>query len=111
MHGAVVAMSQPAVNETLPLLQLSGLQKVFPNGTSALRGVDLVIRPGTVHGLLGANGAGKSTLIKILSGALSATAGTVTWQGERVDWTRPSQPRDAGVATLHQHIPLVATLS
>jgi len=93
------------------LLQLEGLAKVFPNGTVALRGVDLTIRAGLVHGLLGANGAGKSTLIKILSGALPATAGTITWCGERVSWRRPVDPQAAGVATLHQHIPLVGTLS
>ena len=93
------------------LLQVERLEKVFPNGTAALRGVDLVVRRGTVHGLLGANGAGKSTLIKILSGAQSATAGTILWRGERVRWKRPSEPRAAGIATLHQHIPLVGTLS
>ena len=93
------------------LLQLEGLAKVFPNGTVALRGVNLTLRAGLVHGLLGANGAGKSTLIKILSGALPATAGTITWCGERVSWRRPVEPQAAGVATLHQHIPLVGTLS
>ena len=87
------------------------MAKVFPNGTVALRGVDLTIRAGLVHGLLGANGAGKSTLIKILSGALPASAGTITWCGERVSWRRPVEPQAAGVATLHQHIPLVGTLS
>jgi ribose transport system ATP-binding protein len=96
---------------TSEVLKLEGLAKVFPNGTVALRGVDLTIRAGTVHGLLGANGAGKSTLIKILSGALAATAGTITWCGEPVHWRRPAEPKAAGMATLYQHIPLVGTLS
>src|ERR1700735_3533323 len=69
------------MNVTPDLLRLEGLAKVFPNGTVALRGVDLTIRAGLVHGLLGANGAGKSTLIKILSGALPASAGAVDWGG------------------------------
>ena len=56
-----------------PIMQLRGVVKVFANGTLALRGVDLDIEQGKVHGLLGANGAGKSTLIKILSGAYRAT--------------------------------------
>src|SRR5882672_4641458 len=99
------------MNVSPDLLQLEGLAKVFPNGTVALRGVDLTIRPGTVHGLLGANGAGKSTLIKILSGALPATAGTIAWRGEPVRWRRPAEPKAAGMATLYQHIPLVGTLS
>src|SRR5438105_3854775 len=94
-----------------PLLRLEGVEKVFPNGTTALRGVDLTIRPATVHGLLGANGAGKSTLIKILSGALAASAGKIVWRGAHVHWRRPSEAQAAGISTLHQHIPLVGTLS
>ena len=98
-------------SSTAALLELAGLAKTFPNGTLALRGVDLTVEAGTVHGLLGANGAGKSTLIKILSGALEATSGEITWRGERVRWQRPSEPKAAGIATLYQHIPLVPTLS
>jgi ribose transport system ATP-binding protein len=93
------------------LLRLAGVSKVFPNGTAALRGVDLTVRAGRVHGLLGANGAGKSTLIKILSGAQTATAGTMTWCDAGVRWRRPAEAKVAGVATLYQHIPLVGTLS
>jgi ribose transport system ATP-binding protein len=94
-----------------PLLQLERIEKVFPNGTVALRGVDLSVRSGMVHGLLGANGAGKSTLIKILSGAVAASAGRIRWRGEAVHWHTPAQPKTCGIATLHQHIPLVGTLS
>jgi ribose transport system ATP-binding protein len=93
------------------LLDLSGVAKTFPNGTVALAGVDLAVRAGSVHGLLGANGAGKSTLIKILSGALPASGGTIRWRGEPVRWARPRDPRRAGVATIYQHIPLVPALS
>ena len=96
---------------TQPLLKLDRLAKVYPNGTAALRGVDLDIRAGSVHGLLGANGAGKSTLIRILSGATRATNGRILWRGAAVDWHQPRQARAAGIATLHQQIPLVGTLS
>src|ERR1700722_6990332 len=95
----------------MSLLRLEGVTKVFPNGTAALRGVDLTVCAGKVHGLIGANGAGKSTLIKILSGAQTATAGAVAWRGESVRWKRPVDSKAAGIATLHQHIPLVGTLS
>jgi ribose transport system ATP-binding protein len=94
-----------------PLLQLERLAKVYPNGTAALRDVDLTIRAATVHGLLGANGAGKSTLIRILAGASRASAGEIRWRGQPVSWRRPAQARAAGIATLHQQIPLVGTLS
>jgi ribose transport system ATP-binding protein len=93
------------------IMQLRGVTKSFPNGTLALRGVDLDVRLGKVHGLLGANGAGKSTLIKILSGAYWPTLGEIVWRGSKVRWDSPKAANDMGVATVHQHIPLVPTLS
>ncbi|WP_236431553.1 sugar ABC transporter ATP-binding protein [Pseudomonas syringae] len=96
--------------ETL-LMRLQGVAKEYPNGTVALRGVDLDIERGKVHGLLGANGAGKSTLIKILSGANAPTSGEIVWRGKPVTWASPKVANDMGVATIHQHIPLVPTLS
>ena len=99
------------MQNTVPIMQLRGVVKAFPNGTLALRGVDIDIVPGKVHGLLGANGAGKSTLIKILSGAYHATLGEIIWRGKRVSWDSPKAANDMGVATVHQHIPLVPTLS
>ena len=92
-------------------MRLEGVVKAFPNGTLALKGVDLEIVRGRVHGLLGANGAGKSTLIKILSGAYLATLGKIFWKGEIVSWSSPREANDVGVATILQHIPLVPTLS
>ena len=100
------------VTEDLPLMRLEGLTKSFANGAVvALRGVDLVIERGKVHGLLGANGAGKSTLIKILSGAFPASGGKIVWKGATVQWSSPKEANAMGVATVHQHIPLVPTLS
>ncbi len=92
-------------------LTLSGVAKTFPGGTVALRGVDLTLVPGRVHGLLGANGAGKSTLIKILAGALAPSAGTIALDGRTLRFARPRDAKAAGVATIFQHIPLVPTLS
>jgi ribose transport system ATP-binding protein len=63
-----------------PLLTLTEVVKTFP-GVRALDGVELTVRQGEVHCLLGQNGAGKSTLIKVLSGAHRPDAGQITWQG------------------------------
>ncbi|TIQ18298.1 MAG: sugar ABC transporter ATP-binding protein [Mesorhizobium sp.] len=99
------------MQDNTPIMQLRGIVKGFPNGTLALRGVDLDIERGKVHGLLGANGAGKSTLIRILSGSYWATLGEIIWRGQPVQWDSPKAANDMGVATVHQHIPLVPTLS
>ena len=64
------------------LLQMRGIVKTFP-GVRALDGVDLVVRAGEVHCLLGQNGAGKSTLIKVLAGAHRPDEGEIRWLGER----------------------------
>jgi ribose transport system ATP-binding protein len=93
------------------LLALDGVTKVFPNGTRALRGVSLATRAGVVHGLVGANGAGKSTLIKIMSGALPPTGGEISWRGQTARWPRPAAALAAGIVAVHQHSPLVPTLS
>lgn len=100
-----------AMSAASPLMRLRGICKTFPNGTRALGGVDLDLRRAEVHGLLGANGAGKSTLIKILSGALAPSAGEITWRGEPVALNSPRDANELGVATIHQHIPLIPTLS
>ncbi len=99
------------MTDAVPIMQLKNVKKVFGTHIIALRDVDLDISRGRVHGLLGANGAGKSTLIKILSGAFPATEGRVIWKGAPVRWNSPKQANDMGVATIHQHIPLVPTLS
>src|SRR3546814_1796688 len=106
-----LARHRRCVCRPMVTLRLDGIAKTFPNGTVALKGVDLVLAPGRVHGLLGANGAGKSTLIKILAGALAPTAGTIRRDDEIVCWSTPRGAKAAGVETIYQHIPLVPTLS
>lgn len=93
-----------------PLLNLVDIQKTFLNGTIALRGVDFAAYAGSVHGLLGANGAGKSTLIKILSATFPATKGKIIWRNDEVSFNSPLEANQAGIATIHQNIPLVPTL-
>ncbi|NRQ51586.1 sugar ABC transporter ATP-binding protein [Aeromicrobium sp. YC3-14] len=89
---------------------MRGIVKEFP-GVRALDGVDLTIRPGEVHCLLGQNGAGKSTLIKVLSGAHGVDEGTILWDGEPVTFTDPQAALATGIATIYQELDLVDGLS
>ncbi|WP_345533183.1 ATP-binding cassette domain-containing protein, partial [Microbispora amethystogenes] len=93
-----------------PLLQMRGIVKQFP-GVRALDGVDLEVRAGEVHCLLGQNGAGKSTLIKILSGAHSPDEGEVLLDGAPVRLAPPTAAMALGIATIYQELDLVDGLS
>ncbi|MFF3846279.1 sugar ABC transporter ATP-binding protein [Streptomyces sp. NPDC002328] len=93
-----------------PLLSMSGITKSFP-GVRALDGVDLDVRAGEVHCLLGQNGAGKSTLIKVLAGAHQPDGGAVRWRGEPVTLRSPSAAMRLGIATIYQELDLVEHLS
>ncbi|GAA4698910.1 sugar ABC transporter ATP-binding protein [Nocardioides conyzicola] len=94
---------------TAPLLQMTGIVKEFP-GVRALDGVDLDVRPGEVHCLLGQNGAGKSTLIKVLSGFHQPEEGTISWDGEETRFSSPAKAIGHGVATIYQELDLVPHL-
>ena len=96
--------------DDVPLLRMRGMIKDFP-GVRALDGVDLDVRAGEVHCLLGQNGAGKSTLIKVLAGAHQPDQGTLHWQGEEVDFANPLAALRRGIATIYQELDLVAGLS
>jgi ribose transport system ATP-binding protein len=94
-----------------PRLELRNLSKSF-GGTHALRGVDLTILPGEVHGLLGENGSGKSTLIKVLAGFHEPEEGTLLIDGEEVRLPlAPGQFRTLGMSFVHQDLGLVESLS
>jgi ribose transport system ATP-binding protein len=96
--------------DDVPLLRMRGIVKEFP-GVRALDGVDLDVRAGEVHCLLGQNGAGKSTLIKVLAGAHRPDEGTMHWLGEEVSFANPAAALRRGIATIYQELDLVAGLS
>ena len=89
---------------------MHGIVKTFP-GVRALSGVDLDVRAGEVHCLLGQNGAGKSTLIKVLAGAHQPDEGQITWRGEPVTLGDPQAAMTLGIATIYQELDLVSGLT
>jgi ribose transport system ATP-binding protein len=92
------------------VLELTDVVKIFP-GVRALDGVQLEVKAGEVHCLLGQNGAGKSTLIKVLSGVHRADEGSIVWQGEPFAPANPQAAMKAGIATIYQELDLVDDLS
>ncbi len=92
------------------VLRLTDVVKTFP-GVRALDGVQLEVRAGEVHCLLGQNGAGKSTLIKILAGVHHADGGEISWLGESFAPATPQAAMRAGIATIYQELDLVDDLS
>ena len=96
-----------------PVLRVSQLSKAY-NGILALDGVDLDVRPGEVHALLGGNGSGKSTLIKVLAGVVDAEPGAVLELGETSQdlhgWTS-DKAYAAGLRFVHQQPAVFSDLS
>jgi methyl-galactoside transport system ATP-binding protein/inositol transport system ATP-binding protein len=85
------------------VLEMHGITKEFP-GVRALKGVDLKVRPGTVHALMGENGAGKSTLMKCLTGINHIDAGKIIYKGEEVKFHSILSAINAGISMIHQEL-------
>src|ERR1700730_3352985 len=110
-HMTTFPDGQPAAGAGSPVvLRLTDVVKEFP-GVRALDGVQLEVRAGEVHCLLGQNGAGKSTLIKVLAGAHKPDAGRIEWLGEEVSFANPQAAMKAGIATIYQELDLVEGMS
>lgn len=93
-----------------PRLAARGVHKRFP-GVHALRGVDLDVRAGEVHAVVGENGAGKSTLMHLFAGVYQPDAGHLEWDGRPVAFPNERAATDAGVALVHQERSLFGPLS
>ncbi|MEU0386949.1 sugar ABC transporter ATP-binding protein [Streptomyces chartreusis] len=89
-----------------PLLALRGIGKSFL-GVRVLDGVDLQVRPGEVHAVVGENGAGKSTLMKVVSGAHQPDEGTVEFAGAPRTFRSPREARQAGIGIVYQELTLL----
>jgi ABC-type sugar transport system ATPase subunit len=88
------------------LLQMEGIRKSFV-GVEVLHGVDLTLRAGEIHAIVGENGAGKSTLMKVLAGVHHADAGTIRIDGREVSFAHPHAAQHAGVGIVYQEFNLL----
>jgi ribose transport system ATP-binding protein len=105
VEGVGLSSQQPA-----HALSVEGLTRDFP-GVRAVDDVSFAIERNTVHCLVGENGAGKSTLVKLLTGALQPTSGTMTVRGLPYQPSDPHAARAGGIATLFQELHVVDQLS
>jgi len=104
-------MTEAAVpsQETIRL-KLEGIGKSFP-GVRALDGIDLEIRAGEIHAIMGENGAGKSTLMNLLSGVYRPDEGRMVRDGTPVSFRDTREAQEHGIAMIHQELSLMPHLS
>ena len=96
-----------ATSTAEPVLVLQEIRKSYGK-TQALISLDLRLRPGAVHGLVGENGAGNSTLVKILSGATAPDGGSIALNGDVVELTSPDIARNLAISSVFQELTLIA---
>ncbi|MGN1004972.1 MAG: sugar ABC transporter ATP-binding protein, partial [Aristaeellaceae bacterium] len=84
--------------------------KSFP-GVHALDHVNLEVRRGEIHALMGENGAGKSTLMKVLTGIYTKDSGTITYEGKEVEFHGPKEAQEAGIVIVHQELNMMNHLT
>ena len=93
-----------------PAVELRGITKRFP-GVVANSDINITVRRGTVHALVGENGAGKSTLMKTLYGMHQPDEGSITVNGTRVTFHSPADAIAVGIGMVHQHFMLADNLT
>lgn len=92
------------------ILTMKGIDKSFP-GVHALKEVNLELKKGEVHALMGENGAGKSTLMKVLTGIYAKDKGTITFEGKEVEFKNPKEAQTAGIVIVHQELNMMNHLT
>lgn len=92
--------------DTYGILHIEGVRKVFP-GVVALDGVNLSVKRGSVHALMGENGANKSTLMKIIAGVYQPDGGEICLRGLPVSLKSPLHALEEGIAMIHQELALM----
>lgn len=104
-----MANQQSAPEELI--LEMRNIRKIYPNGVVANSGINIQVRKGEIHALLGENGAGKTTLMKILFGIENPSSGKIFYEGKEVSIHSPHKAIEMGIGMVHQHFMLVPSLS
>ena len=104
----------PYLEETMEqeiILEARNITKVYPGGVVANHNVNLQIKKGEIHALVGENGAGKSTLMKMLFGMLAPTEGQIFVDGKEVHFSSSSDAIADGLGMVHQHFMQVPSMT
>src|SRR5678815_6181600 len=91
-------------------LELVNISKQYP-AVKANDSVNLRVKPGEIHAVLGENGAGKSTMMKMIYGAVRPDEGVIRWNGQAVNIRNPQEARALGISMVFQHLSLFDTLT
>ena len=110
MGGLALPASSEEPATRAPALEMRGITKRYP-GVVANDAIDLEVRPGEIHALLGENGAGKTTLMNVLYGLARPDEGQILLDGEVVHISGPADAIARGINMVHQHFMLVPVLS
>ncbi|PWI44585.1 ABC transporter ATP-binding protein [Streptomyces sp. ICBB 8177] len=110
MNASSPPSAAAAPASAAPAVELKGITKRFP-GVVANHDIDITVRRGIVHALVGENGAGKSTLMKILYGMQKPDEGTIAIDGEQVSFSNPGDAIVRGIGMVHQHFMLADNLT
>ncbi len=89
------------------LIEIKNLVKIYPPETLAVNQVDLIIKEGEIHALIGENGAGKSTLMKVLYGMIPFNSGSIYLDNKKIDFKSPREAVQAGIGMVHQEFMLI----
>lgn len=93
------------------ILKLVDITKIYPNGTVANKGINIELKKGEIHSIVGENGAGKSTLMKIIFGIEKQTSGKIFYKGEEANFKNSMDAIDNGIGMVHQHFMLIPSFT
>jgi simple sugar transport system ATP-binding protein len=93
------------------VITIKDLTKRYPNGFEALKGVNLSVKKGEIHSIVGENGAGKTTLMNIIFGLIKPTTGSISMDDKEVNISSTGKAIEMGIGMVHQHFMIVPNLS
>lgn len=93
------------------ILKLEEITKIYPNGTVANKNINIELKKGEIHSIVGENGAGKSTLMKIIFAIEKQTNGKIYYKGQEINFSNSMDAIKNGIGMVHQHFMLIPSFT